>query len=103
MEIVIMSSQTIVFPDWVAKPKRQTRRDIAVKRLQYIVMNAALQRGGAGNISTFAKVMGMERCTISTYIKHGRFSHPAAALAESVFGADLVKKEWLTDPLDIDG
>ena len=97
-----MSTNTPAFPDWVAKPKRQTRRQLAVKRLKFVVMNAALQRGGAANVATFAKAMGMDRCTISTYIKHGRFSHPAALLAETVFGADLIKKEWLTDPLDID-
>ena len=96
-----MSIPPLVFPDWVEKPKRQPRRQLAIKRLQYVVMNAALHRGGAGNIAAFAKVMGMERTTIASYIRHGRFSHPAALLAETTFGADLIKKEWLTDPLDI--
>lgn len=96
-----MSTLPPVFPDWVIKPKRQTRRQLAVKRLQYLVMNAALQHGGAGNVATFARALGMERCTISTLIRHGKFSHPAAALAESIFGEELIKKEWLTDPLDI--
>lgn len=96
-----MSTQPLVFPDWVTKPKRQTRRQMAVKRLQFVVMNAALQRAGAGNIAAFAKLLGMERTTISTYIRQGHFSHPAALLAETTFGTDLVQKEWLTNPLDI--
>lgn len=94
-----MSTNTPIFPDWVVKPNRQTRRQSAVKRLKFIVMNAALQHSGAGNVATFAKALDMERSTISGYIRHGRFSYPAAARAESVFGADLIKKEWLTDPL----
>lgn len=96
-----MTIEPLVFPEWVTKPKKQTRRQLAVKRLRFVIMNAALQRGGAGNVATFAKELGMERTTISSYIRHGRFSHPAAALAELTFGADLIKKEWLTDPLDI--
>lgn len=97
-----MSTQPLVFPDWVTKPKKQPRRQLAVKRLRFVIMNAALQRGGAGNVATFAKEMGMERTTISSYIRAGRFSYPAAALAEQTFGVDLIKKEWLTDPLTMD-
>jgi hypothetical protein len=87
------------YPEWVTSPKRQPRRALAQKRLMFIVMHAAVQQVGTGSVSAFARTMGMERCTISGYIKGGRFSHPAAQLAETTFGAHLVRKEWLTDPL----
>lgn len=97
-----MATVPIEFPLWVTNSKRLTRRQLASNRLRFLVMNTALQARGAGNVATFAHALGMHRTTISSQIKAGKFSHPAAALAEKTFGAQLVRKEWLTDPLNID-
>lgn len=97
-----MATLPIEFPSWVTSPKRLTRRQLASNRLRFLVMNAALQAGGAGNVATFAHALGMHRTTITSQIKAGKFSHPAAVLAEKTFGQALVRKEWLTDPLNID-
>lgn len=89
------------FPQWVSLPKRQARLSLVQKRLQYVVMRAALEKCGAGNVAAFATAIGMERNTIYTYIRQGKFSKRTAAMAEEVFGTDLVKAEWLLNPMDI--
>lgn len=91
----------INFPDWVELPKRQSKQQLAAKRLRYMLSRAALERVGYGNISTFAISIGLERNTVHLYVKNGRLSVPAATMAEEVFGKELIRAEWLLNPLAI--
>lgn len=92
----------IDFPDWVNIPKKQTQLQLARKRLRFLVLRAAVQATVAGNIVSFGEAIGLHRATMHNYIKTGSFSIVAAARAEIVFGVELIRKEWLTNPLDID-
>lgn len=92
----------INFPDWVGMPKRQSKQQLATKRLRYLLCNAALHRNGRANIASFAHTIGMETTTIHFYVKKGGLSQAAADKAESIFGSELIRAEWLTDPLSIE-
>lgn len=91
----------INFPTWVEMPKRQPKRQLAAKRLRYLVLRASIARTFGGHVTAFATELGMDKTTIHTYIKLGKFSAPAASAAEELFGSDLIRAEWLTNPLDI--
>lgn len=90
------------FPNWVTAPKRQSKQQLAVKRLRYLCLRATIEDAPGGNIASFSEAIGMERTTIHLYVKLGKFSAPAAQRAEDHFGTDLISAEWLIDPLSID-
>jgi hypothetical protein len=92
----------INFPTWVELPKRQPAKQLAIKRLRYVVLRAVIERTSSGHIAAFAESIGMDKSTIHNYIKLGKFSRPAADIAERIYGKDLIRAEWLTNPLDID-
>lgn len=91
----------ITFPDWVCNPKRQSKAQLASKRLRYLVLNAAVKRTVNGNIVSFGVMIGLQRGAVHSYIKAGAFSQASALRAEQIFGQDLIRAEWLTDPLSI--
>lgn len=91
----------INFPAWVDTPKRQSKQQLASKRLKFLLCNAALQHTGRGNIAAFAETIGLEMTTVHLYVKKGALSRPAAETAEEIFGRKLIRAEWLTDPLSM--
>lgn len=92
----------INFPEWVDQPKRQSKRQLAEKRLRYLMVRAALTVSGSATVASFASAIGLERTTVNLYTKKGKLSIRAAKKAEEVFGRDLIRAEWLTNPLAIE-
>lgn len=93
----------IRFPHWVAHPSTQPKSDLAVKRLRFLVLNAAIQKTMTGNISSFSAFCDLDRTQVHAYLRAGRFSpNMAEAIEDAIGDRDLIRKEWLVFPLRIE-
>jgi len=88
------------FPTWVDEPKRQTKAQLATKRLKYLIERAVIEKG-CGSIGGLAANAGVDRTSIHKHIEAGRFSEVMATTLESFAGAELLPRQALTDPLAI--
>jgi hypothetical protein len=92
---------SIKFPSWVDNPARQSKAAKASKRLNYLLYRAALQVVPSGNITAFAKFIGVERSTLHTFVQDGSFSPRMAIAIEEAVGRDHTPHEYLRNPLEI--
>ena len=87
------------FPQWVLKTRG--KKNQASARLRYILVALALQLNQRASLRGVSKFAGCDHSTLSYYVKQGAFSENMALQLEKKFGADVVRHEWLTDPLSI--
>lgn len=91
---------TVVFPDWVNSPPDQAPSELAQKRLRYLVRRAALEVAANGSVQSLSSMCGLHRSTFSNFMSAGAFSAATATKLESVCGRELLRHEWLMNPLD---
>lgn len=91
----------IKFPSWVVLPKRAPKNDQALKVLRYLVIRASFATSASANVADFATAIGLDRTTIHSYMKKGKFSIRAARAAEAHYGPELIKADWLINPLEL--
>jgi hypothetical protein len=89
----------MLYPDWVNKPKTQSPKELAKKRLRYILLNAALHIGDRASYYPFAKLTGMHHTTFCMAVERGNFSLGTALIIESHVGRHLAPHEVLVNPL----
>lgn len=92
------------FPSWVhmnARGRRLPDDVVASNRLRFIMLDAAVRKGGEGTIASFARHGGCERARLYQYINRGSFPQSLAEKLEAQFGRHLLQKEHLVFPLQI--
>lgn len=79
---------------------RKTKKAKASARLKFVLANLAAQHTSRSSMRALADKIGMDHSTLSTYIRRGYFSEPAAKRIEEVMGAvsDITAAE-LMDPM----
>lgn len=92
----------VVFPTWVKQTPKSDKQTLASRRLRYLVMRAAVEKTESGSISSFADLCSIERTQIHLAFRTGHFSAKMALVIEKAAGRDLLRKEWLIFPLDIE-
>ena len=93
------------FPNWVCRSAaggRASQATIASNRLKYILKKIAIEHNQRGSTEQLARAIGMHHSTFSIYIRRGHFSNSAAAAIEKMFGREIVKADWLCEPLNIE-
>lgn len=91
------------FPGWVNRSAgggRARRETVASNRLRYLIKRIAIEHNDKGSVEQIARLLGMHHSTFSIYIRRGHFSEAAALKLERTFGRDIVRAEWLRDPLN---
>lgn len=89
------------FPVWI-DAARHSRLKRAQLRLKFILNMAALIKYGRTSIHDIARDIGCDHSSIFNAIRRGYFTCPMAERLEQHFGTDLVRAEWLVDPLAIE-
>ncbi len=88
------------FPLWVTKTRGQQKQ--ASARLRYILTSVAVKLGPRASIRAFAEAVGCDHSTLAYYVKQGFFSADMAHQVENALGSDIIRADWLTNPLSID-
>lgn len=92
----------ISFPAWVERSCELDDDDErASRRLRYMILYAAIRTSPNGSIAGLADHCRIERTQVHAAIKEGRFSANMAAKVERACGRDVVRREWLIFPLEI--
>jgi hypothetical protein len=89
------------FPSWVETPKSQPKHDLASKRLMYMLMHAALQTVPKGCMTKFAAHCSVDRSSLYKFCERGEISARTATAIEKAVGRDLIRHEWLMNPLSV--
>lgn len=91
------------FPPWVSVEdgRRLSGRELASNRLYYLLSCAALQVDRRAHLSALAEHCGTSRQNLHFQIMRGRCSQRVAEAVERLAGREVVRKEHLTDPLEI--
>ena len=88
------------FPPWVrAKDNEGT---LESRRLRYLVLTAAINSTPNGSIAALADLCGIDRPQVHASIREGRCSPSMAKRIEAACGRNVVRREWLMFPLDIE-
>lgn len=92
------------FPAWVEGPrtKKPDMDALATRRLRYLVITASINTNESGSIASFSDFCGVERTQVHAALREGRFSAKMATKIEKACGRSVVRREWLTYPLDIE-
>lgn len=98
----------ITFPAWVERPcdPELTPDDLVAqlpqRRLRFMVGLAALHATSQASIAALADHCQVERSHIHAAIRDGRFSSKIAHKIERACGREVVRREWLIYPLDME-
>ena len=87
------------FPQWVIRTRGKKYQ--ASARLRYIIMNVAVQLNHRASLHAVAEFVKCDHSTLAYYVKQGHFSPTMAQQMEAKLGSDIIRAEWLTDPLSI--
>lgn len=80
---------------------RKTKKAKASARLKYVLANLAAQHTSRSSMRALADKVGLDHSTISTYIRRGSFSEPAALRIQEAMvaeGSDITAAD-LIDPM----
>jgi len=98
----------ISFPAWVTGPRKKRaltdadRAALASRRLRFLVMRAAVEKTEAGSIASLSDFCGVTRTDVHAAIRTGHFSTRLASKIESACGRELIRRDWLVFPCDIE-
>lgn len=98
----------ITFPRWVTHPvdpdlcKEDLDMLLASRRVRYLVGLAALHATPQTSIAALADHCAVERSHIHAAIRDGKFSSKIAHKIERACGRDVIRREWLIYPLDME-
>lgn len=94
----------ITFPRWVTHPvdPEPGQCDLAQRRVRYMVGLAALHATPQTSIASLADHCQVERSHIHQAIRDGKFSSKIAHKIERACGRDVIRREWLIYPLDME-
>jgi hypothetical protein len=93
------------FPQWVSggKGKRAvTGTELAANRLRYMLVTAALHIDSKATLSALAAKVGCSRQNLHLHMENGKFPVGTASKIEAAVGRDVIRKEHLIFPLDIE-
>jgi hypothetical protein len=93
------------FAPWVharVKGKAPSDATVATNRLRYILMRAALHKTEGATIRSLAQHIGIEYNQLYRALRKGAFTVKLAASIEEAVGRDLIRKEHLVFPLNIE-
>lgn len=98
----------ITFPAWVENPrdpdlcKADLEALLPSRRLRFMVHLAALHATPQASIAALADHCDIERSHIHAAIRDGKMSPKLAHKIERACGRDIVRREWLIYPLDME-
>lgn len=94
----------ITFPSWVEGTGRNAPNaaELARRRMRYMLVRASIECTEAGTVASLADLCGLPREHLHYVIRAGGMSPKAAAQVERACGANVVKREWLIYPLEIE-
>jgi hypothetical protein len=79
---------------------RKTKKAKASARLKFVLTNLAAQHTSRSSMRALANLVGLDHSTLSTYIRRGSFSKPAADRIEERIGAvSNITAAELIDPM----
>lgn len=94
------------FPQWVEKAgcgkRAATGTALATNRLRFLLMNAALHVDPKGTLTVLAERVETSRQNLHMHMERGKFPVGTATKIEAVVGRDVIRKEHLVFPLDIE-
>lgn len=89
------------FPVWI-DAARHSRLKRAQLRLKFILNMAGMMKHGKTSIHEIARHIDCDHSSVFNAIRRGYFTTPMAEKIEQHFGRDLVRFEWLVEPLSIE-
>lgn len=88
------------FPQWVTQSEEEPV--LAANRLRFMLMQAATHAGPKGSMHELADYVGVSRQNLYMYISGGGFPVGTAKRIEAAVGRDIIRKEHLVFPLNIE-
>lgn len=98
----------VTFPAWVSGPRKKRaitvagQAAIASRRLRYLIMRAAVETTEAGSIASLSDFCMVARTDVHAAIRAGHFSTKLATRIETACGRDIIRRDWLVFPCDIE-
>jgi hypothetical protein len=88
------------FPPWVTAKHGDGSEES--RRVRYLVMLAAVHSTPNGSIAALADTCGIDRPQVHASIREGRCSPKMALKIERACGRNVVRREWLMFPHEIE-
>lgn len=88
------------FPVWIDAARHGSLKR-AQLRLKFILNMAALLKYGRTSMHDIARDIGCDHSSIFNAIRRGYFTSPMAERIEQHFGRDVIRAEWLIEPLSV--
>lgn len=94
----------ITFPTWVEGTGRNppNSAELARRRMRYMLMRASIECTESGSIASLADHCGLPREHLHYAIRVGGMSAKIAAQVERACGREIVQREWLAYPLEME-